>query len=113
MPHQGAARRRAEASAGAARTTIGERSCGCASGGFAAAVTTPLDVVKTRLMLGADAKGLAYNGVADVFSRVVKEEGAAALLSGLSARVFWISLGGFLFFGAYDAATSQLKKRGV
>ena len=43
----------------------------------------------------------------------VKEEGAAALLSGLSARVFWISLGGFLFFGAYDAATSQLKKRGV
>ena len=87
--------------------------CGCASGGFAAAVTTPLDVVKTRLMLGADAKGVAYEGVADVFSRVVREEGAAALLSGLSARVFWISLGGFLFFGAYDAATSQLKKRGV
>ena len=87
--------------------------CGCASGGFAAAVTTPLDVVKTRLMLGADAKGVAYQGVADVFSRVVKEEGAAALLSGLSARVFWISLGGFLFFGAYDAATTQLKKRGT
>ena len=82
--------------------------CGCASGGFAAAVTTPLDVVKTRLMLGADAKGVAYQGVADVFSRVVKEEGAAALLSGLSARVFWISLGGFLFFGAYDAATSNV-----
>ena len=72
-----------------------------------------MDVVKTRLMLGADAKGVAYEGVADVFSRVVKEEGAAALLSGLSARVFWISLGGFLFFGAYDAATTQLKKRGV
>jgi solute carrier family 25 S-adenosylmethionine transporter 26 len=56
---------------------------------------------------------VAYQGVADVFSRVVREEGAAALLSGLSARVFWISLGGFLFFGAYDAATTQLKKRGI
>jgi Mitochondrial carrier protein len=27
--------------------------CGCSSGALAAAVTTPLDVIKTRLMLGA------------------------------------------------------------
>ena len=88
--------------------------CGSVSGGFAAAVTTPLDVVKTRLMLGADAKGVPYDkGIPEVFSRIVAHEGAPALLSGLSARVFWISLGGFLFFGAYDAAMAQLKRRGV
>ena len=34
--------------------------CGSVCGGFAAAVTTPLDVTKTRLMLGADAKGVPY-----------------------------------------------------
>eukprot|EP01043_Picozoa_sp_COSAG02_P033560 COSAG02_NODE_2296_length_9197_cov_11.568587_5_plen_157_part_00 len=35
--------------------------CGSVCGGFAAAVTTPLDVTKTRLMLGADSKGVPYN----------------------------------------------------
>ena len=39
-------------------TTVG----GSATGAFAAAVTTPLDVVKTRLMLGKDAQGVAYEG---------------------------------------------------
>mmetsp|Transcript_27863 Transcript_27863/g.83608 ORF Transcript_27863/g.83608 Transcript_27863/m.83608 type:complete len:272 (+) Transcript_27863:404-1219(+) len=88
--------------------------CGSVCGGFAAGLTTPLDVVKTRLMLGADARGVPYDrGAAECFTRIVADEGAAALMSGLSARVFWISLGGFLFFGAYDAATTGLVNMGV
>ena len=51
--------------------------------GFSAAVTTPLDVVKTRLMLGKDAQGVAYNGAADAVKRIYAEGGAARFFSGL------------------------------
>lgn len=47
--------------------------CGSLSGAFAAAVTTPLDVLKTRLMLGSDARGVAYLGVGDTLSRLIQE----------------------------------------
>ncbi|KAL7534331.1 hypothetical protein ACHAWF_004798 [Thalassiosira exigua] len=82
--------------------------CGSVAGGIAAAVTTPLDVVKTRLMLGSDKLGTPYHGARDVVERVVKEEGGAALLSGIQPRVMWISIGGFVFFGAYESYRSIL-----
>ena len=88
--------------------------CGSVCGGFAAACTTPLDVLKTRLMLGADAQGVAYDrGAAECARRIWANEGPAAFMSGVSARVFWISLGGFLFFGAYDASTKGLRDAGI
>ena len=34
--------------------------CGSISGGFAAAITTPLDVIKTRLMLGTVSYSYSY-----------------------------------------------------
>lgn len=76
--------------------------CGSSSGAFAAAVTTPLDVLKTRLMLGADKHGVRYKNVGDVFRRTLSEEGYVALFSGVQPRVLWISIGGFVFFGAYE-----------
>mmetsp|Transcript_7647 Transcript_7647/g.10895 ORF Transcript_7647/g.10895 Transcript_7647/m.10895 type:complete len:303 (+) Transcript_7647:75-983(+) len=82
--------------------------CGSFSGAIAAACTTPLDVVKTRLMLGADKNGVPYRHAVDVFQRTVAEEGAGALLSGIQPRVFWISLGGFVFFGAYEGFRTVL-----
>ncbi|KAJ1427071.1 mitochondrial substrate carrier [Ochromonadaceae sp. CCMP2298] len=83
--------------------------CGSFSGGIAAALTTPLDVVKTRLMLGADSEGVPYKGPLDTFMRV-RAEGAASprgigiFFAGVQPRVMWISIGGFVFFGAYDQA---------
>lgn len=82
--------------------------CGSLSGGIAAAVTTPLDVVKTRLMLGADKDGKQYMNAADVIRRTMQQEGAGAFLSGIQPRVMWISIGGFVFFGAYEGFKKTL-----
>lgn len=81
--------------------------CGSVCGGFAAAVTTPLDVTKTRLMLGKDKHGVPYKGMVSTMSRVVTDEGAATLFSGVVPRVFWISIGGAVFLGAYEQAKSS------
>jgi len=76
--------------------------CGSFSGAIAGAATTPLDVLKTRLMLGSDGD-YRYKGLGDVFARTLRQEGVRGFFHGLEPRVFWISLGGFVFFGAYEA----------
>ena len=80
--------------------------CGSLSGAIAGGLTTPLDVLKTRLMLGVDHNGHHYHGVRDVLGRLLANEGPIALLSGIQPRVFWISIGGFVFFGAYEGFKS-------
>ena len=80
--------------------------CGSFSGGIAAGLTTPLDVIKTRLMLGADKDGKLYQGVTDVIRRTYQEGGPKVFLSGIQPRVMWISIGGFVFFGAYEGFKS-------
>mmetsp|Transcript_10695 Transcript_10695/g.23678 ORF Transcript_10695/g.23678 Transcript_10695/m.23678 type:complete len:294 (-) Transcript_10695:349-1230(-) len=82
--------------------------CGSFAGAIAAAITTPLDVVKTRLMLGSDKNGVPYKGAKDVVNRLITEEGSLVLLSGVQPRVMWISIGGFVFFGAYESYRSFL-----
>ena len=82
--------------------------CGSFSGAIAAAWTTPLDVLKTRLMLGTDQHGRPYRGLSDVLSSTLQAEGPTALLKGIQPRVMWISIGGFVFFGAYEGFKSML-----
>jgi len=84
--------------------------CGSFAGSFAAAVTTPLDVIKTRLMLGTDANGIKYNGFLDCTKRIHAEGGNGAFFKGIVPRVCWIFVGGFFFFGAYEK-TKQLTLR--
>jgi solute carrier family 25 S-adenosylmethionine transporter 26 len=81
--------------------------CGSFSGGIAAGITTPLDVIKTRLMLGADKDGRLYEGVGDVIRRT-SMEGHGVFFSGIQPRVMWISIGGFVFFGAYEGFKKAL-----
>jgi solute carrier family 25 S-adenosylmethionine transporter 26 len=82
--------------------------CGSCSGAIAAAFTTPLDVIKTRLMLGADKEGKLYQSATDVIRRTYQEGGAVVFLSGIQPRVMWISIGGFVFFGAYEGFKSAV-----
>ncbi len=89
--------------------------CGSFSGAVSAAATCPLDVVKTRMMLGMKTKeGEPYAGRGTLRSlqTIAAEEGAGALFAGIGPRVGWITLGGFVFFGAYEKAQELLWKTG-
>lgn len=79
--------------------------CGSLSGGFAAAITTPLDVAKTRIMLGQSDAGFV-----GTIQKVFQNEGFGAIFSGVAPRTFWISLGGFVFFGAYEQSVVLMRK---
>ncbi len=78
-------------------------------GAVSAFLTTPSDVVKTRLMLGHDTKGVRYVGTINTMARIAREEGARALLSGAISRIIWISIGGVIFFGGYELVLGALE----
>ncbi|XP_032892558.1 S-adenosylmethionine mitochondrial carrier protein [Amblyraja radiata] len=76
--------------------------CGAFAGGFSAAVTTPLDVAKTRIMLAKKGTRTASGKVLPTLKNIWNTQGISGLFSGIIPRVTWISLGGFLFLGTYD-----------
>ncbi|KAI8807135.1 mitochondrial carrier domain-containing protein [Cladochytrium replicatum] len=86
--------------------------CGSIAGGVAAAVTTPLDVAKTRIMLsptyGQGDVTKAYASIPSTFRTILRERGVAGLFSGIAPRVTWISIGGSIFLGVYDFAKRLL-----
>lgn len=71
--------------------------CGSVAGGTAAALTTPLDVVKTRIMLSK-----TKTGIISMFYNIYAKEGPSVFFKGIGPRVTWISFGGFIFLGAYE-----------
>ena len=84
--------------------------CGAAAGGFAAAVTTPLDVAKTRIMLAPAGSEEARGTILSVLRGVVAERGVRGAFAGVAPRVTWISIGGSVFFGVYELAKSFLTR---
>jgi len=60
-------------------------------------------------MLGKDKQGNPYKNGMDVFRKVVSQEGTALLFSGLQPRVIWISIGGFVFLGSYEAYRNMMQ----
>ncbi|KAL5606885.1 hypothetical protein BROUX41_003262 [Berkeleyomyces rouxiae] len=76
---------------------------GSFSGGVAAAATTPLDVLKTRVMLAKEKMG-----VVTVLKQTYKEGGVRVFFSGIGPRVMWISIGGAIFLGSYQSVVNTL-----
>jgi solute carrier family 25 S-adenosylmethionine transporter 26 len=86
--------------------------CGSLAGAVAAGLTTPFDVVKTRILLPPkppQAGAPYYQGRRTSLKRIYLEEGVAVLFSGILPRVMWISLGGAIFFGVYEKTRELLK----
>lgn len=77
--------------------------CGSVAGGIAAASTTPLDVIKTRIMLNKE-----RIGIAQLVRTMVREEGYGVFLNGIGPRTAWISAGGAIFLGVYELVHTNL-----
>ena len=77
---------------------------GSIAGAIGAGITTPLDVLKTRMMLAKEKKG------AWAMARtILRESGPAAFVAGMGPRVLWISVGGAVFLGSYQWAYNELR----
>lgn len=83
--------------------------CGAISSAITAALTTPLDVIKTRTMLLDLNKGEAANiDVRSAIRVLWLEGGLPRLFSGVVPRTLSIGAGGFIFFGAYQKTKNLL-----
>ncbi|KAK9899236.1 mitochondrial carrier [Cystobasidium minutum MCA 4210] len=91
--------------------------CGSIAGGIAAALTTPLDVAKTRIMLSVrngSSETIPYSSnFITTMSRIAREEGFKTLFRGIVPRVTWISIGGAIFLGVYERAKQTLMRSNV
>ena len=80
---------------------------GAIAGGTAALITTPLDVLKTRIMLSTTTRKRPI----PLLISMIQNEGPGALMKGAIPRTIWISAGGFIFLGTYEFCVSFLQKR--
>jgi solute carrier family 25 S-adenosylmethionine transporter 26 len=76
---------------------------GSISGAVAAGVTTPLDVLKTRVMLSKERES-----VATVLRDLYASHGVRPFFAGIGPRVMWISAGGAIFLGSYQWVVNSL-----
>ena len=83
---------------------------GSMAGAVAAGLTTPLDVLKTRIMLARKDSNVASEraGAARLLQQIWTQEGASGLFRGFVPRIGWISTGGAIFLGTYQYVWNSL-----
>jgi len=77
------------------------------AGIIASAVTSPLDVVKTRLQCQTPTSLIRYEGVFDGLYRIAHDEGPRALFRGTLARSLTTGLSTGLMMGCYGVLRAQ------
>jgi hypothetical protein len=95
---------------GFAGTTGGNLLCsffGYAAAGF---VTTPADVVKTRIQVQASNPELFnFKGPIDCTAQILKNEGIGGLMAGWSGRVGWLAPRCAVAVTAFEATAKAIK----
>ncbi len=76
---------------------------GALAGTAAAAVTCPLDVVRTRMMSQAPGAEAAFKNAFDCVAQTVRKEGVQAMFRGITPRCLLIGPSSAVFFLAYEA----------
>ncbi|KOS48809.1 hypothetical protein ACN38_g234 [Penicillium nordicum] len=85
---------------------------GSVAGAIAAGLTTPLDVIKTRVMLARRGDGGVDAPVrVKEIVRGIAREGPGAFWRGITPRITWIGIGGAVFLGSYQYASNTLEGR--
>ncbi|KAI2783122.1 mitochondrial carrier [Daldinia loculata] len=102
---KGWGRRRKGLGSGNVEVSAGESALyGSVSGAVAAGVTTPLDVLKTRVMLSKERESVFV-----VLKDLLSSHGIRPFFAGIGPRVMWISAGGAIFLGSYQWAVNALQ----
>lgn len=79
------------------------------TGGITGFVTTPLDVIKTKLMIQTSTSGgQHYSGVLDALTGIYKTGGLDALFVGSAARVAWLLPFTTIYLGVYEVAKRKM-----
>jgi solute carrier family 25 S-adenosylmethionine transporter 26 len=82
------------------------------SGTVAAAVTTPVDVVKTRVMLSADGKeSKSRKGTFTIGRNILRDEGVSGLFKGGFIRAGWTAVALGLYLSLYEGGRFFLENR--
>ncbi|KAL4905842.1 hypothetical protein BDW74DRAFT_13466 [Aspergillus multicolor] len=90
------------------------------SGSIASVITTPIDVVKTRMMLAASGGDSAAGGkdvpkeqgsVWGVGKKIFRDEGVKGLFRGGAIRVVWTAVSLSIYLSMYEGGRFYLEKR--
>ena len=84
--------------------------CGATAGGLGSLLTTPMDVIKTRMMTGNSGR---YSSVLDAIRIMYRDEGPAAFLIGALPRLAHKVPANGLFFLCYESFRSWLGVTGT
>ncbi|KAJ1435060.1 mitochondrial carrier domain-containing protein [Ochromonadaceae sp. CCMP2298] len=77
------------------------------TGAVAAFLTTPLDLVKTKLMMQG-AGGVQYAGVTGALASIYRSGGMSALFVGSTARIAWLVPFTTIYLGVYESSKRKM-----